>query len=77
MFNREIALRRFRSFYWIGDLSLVVLFTAILAGLIHALYRRRMHIPVTLWWLPVDVVESLLRMIAAYLLALIFGLAVG
>lgn len=77
MLNREIALHRARSVYWIGGLSLVVLFAAILAGLIHPLHQPRLAIPVRLWWLPVDVAESLLRMIGAYLLSLIFALAVG
>ena len=64
-------MNRFRMFYWLSGLLLIVIFAAILTGLIHPLYHRRMHIPVSLFWLPLDVAESLLRMVAAYLLSLI------
>ncbi len=77
MLNRKMLLHRSRNDYWLGGLLLVVLFTAILAGLIHPFYHRRIHILVSLFWLPLDVAESLLRMIAAYLLSLIFALVVG
>ena len=62
--------------YWVG-LLLLLLATAFLAGVLHHPGPHYSRVSSVIWQLPVDAAWSIMRMVAAYILSLVFALAVG
>jgi NitT/TauT family transport system permease protein len=62
--------------YWVG-LVLLLLAAAFLAGVLHHPRPHYSHVSSAIWQLPVDAAWSLMRMLGAYVISLIFSLVVG
>ncbi len=68
--------KKLRAGYWLGA-ALLLLFAAVLAGVLHPMGIHRVHLPPSVGQLPLDAAWSLERRVSAYILSLVFAISVG